>query len=135
MNRSVGRRLERAAHVSRPAPEIDTSGLDADEYMVHAITRHGLQVLLKDLPPLPMQLTDEGREETGKGAALTTHGRAVEMKPPSVVLEPAPEPEPQWWEERCQWRMPGAEDMPDDDFDPYVVDNGREYDPFGEYEE
>jgi hypothetical protein len=60
---------------------------------------------------------------------------AVELKPPTVVLErapPAPEPEPPWWEERCQWRMHGAEDMPEDNFDPYVVDNGREYDPFGE---
>ncbi len=133
MNRSLRRRLERAARAARPEPEVATSGMDPNQYMVHAIGRHGLEALLKDLPPMPMKSAGKDQEEIEKVAASAVSQMHTGAEPAAVTPEPptppVPKPEPQWWEERCQWRERGAEDLPDDDFNPYVVDNGRDYDP------
>jgi hypothetical protein len=132
MNRSLRRRLERAARASRLEPEVDISGMDVNQYMIHAIDRHGLEALVKDLPPLPVELASKDREEIGKvGAPAVSEAADAERSTvtPEPPAPPAAKPEPQWWEELCRWRMRDAEDLSDDDFNPYVVDNGRDYDP------
>jgi hypothetical protein len=129
MNRSLRRRLERAARASRPEPEVDTSGMDVNQYMIHAINRHGLEALLKDLPPMPMTSAAKDQEEIKEVAAPAVSRTAADPVAPEPPASLLPKPEPQWWEERCRWRMRDATDMQNDDHNPYIVDNGRDYDP------
>ena len=105
-----------------------------------------LKDLLSSLPPVPMVLAEqERRAAEAEAAKAVPRPLPVERpEPPEAVPvearpaappPPTPEPgmpprEPQWWEEKCQWRERGPADYADhDDDDGVYYETIHRYDP------
>ena len=95
--------------------------------------------ITEGLSPSPLERAErarreaEAKEEAEKAAAAPepteAKAKAAETKP-AETLPPAPQtppPEPQWWEEKCRWRLRGPADGYDDGGEYY--ETIHRYDP------
>ncbi len=97
--------------------------------------------ITEGLPPSPLERAErarreaEAKEEAEKAAAVPgpTEAKAkpAETKP-AETQPPAPQtppPEPQWWEEKCRWRLRGEADQYDDGDGMEYCETIHRYDP------
>ncbi len=107
MNRSTGRRPDRAAHTTAPEPEIDTSGLSPAEIVLREVQRVGLPALVRSLLPF----SPAPRPAPTNPAPQQPVPQPPEPRASEEPVTPPPEaPALQWWEERCRWRPRGEPD-------------------------
>jgi hypothetical protein len=131
IRKSVRHRLRRAKRLSKPEPEIDTSGMSPTEETIHAIEKYGLAALIRDYEPpavaqpLPgtADATVEMPEAAPEAAPAAEEMQPAEAPAPATLQEPSP-----WYEEYSQWRTPGAPDPYD--YNEHAGEDDDEWDPF-----
>lgn len=123
MNRTLRRRLARAKKLCAGEAEPDPAGMEGQEWLLWAMNKYGLEELVMQSyaasgEPNPAMRDDAGRGASAREATASEASEVrVEAMPAVVEIKetPAePKPEPQWWEEKCRWREPGARALYDD---------------------
>ncbi len=123
----VARRLGKAKRLRVRPPQIDTAGMTAPEEVQHFIEQAGsLAEALRQVGPfVPIMQALPATD------ALAAFGKDREERraPPPPEAPPEPRDLP-WYEELCGRPAHIPFEPPDDGRNIYIVDDGKEYDPF-----